>query len=59
MAKYRVRERQVLVYTWDVDSDDLPPGVSLEDALGAVTGVPDDADCHMLSSETTAWECVA
>lgn len=68
--KYRVTERQALEYTWEVDSDDLTPE-ELENALGAIDGVPADADCKLVSSETshaqlcdrcgtpwgTNWEC--
>lgn len=56
--KYRVTERQVIVYTWVVDSEDLD-GEDLEDALQAGNGVPDDATVVTFESETTHEEVAA
>lgn len=52
MARYQVTERQVLVYTWEVNSEDYETEEALEDALGAIDGVPDAADCHIIESST-------
>jgi len=52
MARYRVTERQVVTYTWEVDSEDYDDEQSLQDALAAIDGVPDNAR-STLQSETS------
>lgn len=54
MTTYRVTERQVVVYTWTVDSDEVEfNGDDLEEELRAINGVPDYARSHLVESETT------
>ena len=53
MARYRVTERQVVTYTWEVSSEDYDDVQSLQNALAAVDGVPEDAASKLVESETT------